>query len=131
MTSNSKSSTKEQDDSGTSDNECSDDEEMRLFVKRYHMYIKSNGVKHSDKNLINYRRQANSSKQDENKKEKFKGACFNCGKVGHYKLNCPLLKKDKGNGQYKKSSNPRRVYIAWESDSESSSEGSSTESDEA
>lgn len=38
----SKSSTKQQDDSGTSDNENSDDIEMEFFVKRYHKYIKIN-----------------------------------------------------------------------------------------
>ncbi|XP_050890376.1 uncharacterized protein LOC127095777 [Lathyrus oleraceus] len=36
--------------------------------------------------------------------------------------NCAQLKKDKSKGQYKKSSKPRRAYIAWENDSESSSE---------
>lgn len=85
MASSSKSSTKKQDDSRASDDECLDDEEMRLFMKRYHKYIKRNGVKHSNKNLINYRRQVNSSKKDENKKEESKGSCFNRGKVGHYK----------------------------------------------
>lgn len=56
ITSSSKSSTKEQDDSGTSDDECSDAEEIELFVKRYHKYIKKNWMKDSDKNIINYRR---------------------------------------------------------------------------
>lgn len=41
-----------------------------------------------------------------------------------------MLKKDKGKGQQKKSRNPRRVYIAWDSDNESSKAGSSSESDE-
>ncbi|XP_050895540.1 uncharacterized protein LOC127102179 [Lathyrus oleraceus] len=95
VASSSKSSTKEHDESRTSYNEKSDNEIMRFFVKRYHKYIKRNGVKHSDNNLINFRRQ------------------------------------DKINGQYKKSSKLRRACVAWESDSESSSEGSSSESDEA
>lgn len=97
---------------------------MGLFFKRYHKYIKRNGVKHSDKNLINYRRQSNSTKQDENKKEKSKVLCYNYGKVGHYKPYYPFLKKDKGKSQHKKPSKPRRAHITWESDSESSSEGS-------
>ncbi|XP_050888687.1 uncharacterized protein LOC127093827 [Lathyrus oleraceus] len=86
-----------------------------------------NGLKHSNKNLINYRRQANSLKQDENKKEKSKGLGFNCGKFDHYKPDCPLLKKDTGNGQYKKSTKPKRAYITWESDNESSSESDEAE----
>lgn len=61
------------------------------------------------------------------RKKKSKGLCFNYGKVDHYKLDYPLLKKDKGNGQYKKSRKPRRAYIAQESDSESSSESDEEE----
>lgn len=102
---------------------------MGLFVKRYHKYIKKNGVKHSDNNLINFIRQANSSNKDDNNKGKSKSSCFNYVKVKHYKSDCPQLKKDKDKGQYRKSSKPRRACIAWESDSESSSEGSSSESD--
>lgn len=40
VASSSKSLTKEQDDSETSDDECSGDEEMRIFVRRYYKYIK-------------------------------------------------------------------------------------------
>ncbi|XP_050915618.1 uncharacterized protein LOC127130693 [Lathyrus oleraceus] len=130
VASSSKSLTKEQDDSGTSDDECSDDEEMRLFVKRYHKYIKRNIVKHSDKNLINYIRHSNTSREDENKKQKSKGSCYNCGRAGYYKPDFSLLKKYKGKGHHKKSNKPKRAYIAWESGSESSSEGCSSESDE-
>lgn len=118
IASSSKSSTKEHD------------EEMGLFVKRYHKYIKRNGV-NSDKNIIKYRRQSNFSKQDENKKEKSRSSCYNYGKADHYKLDCPLLKNDKGKGQHIKSSKPKRAFIDWKNDNESLSEGSSSESDEA
>lgn len=70
MAYSSKPSNKEQNNSGTSDDECSDDEEMRIFVRRYCEYIKENGVKHSDKNLINYRRHSNTLREDENNKDK-------------------------------------------------------------
>lgn len=113
MASSSKSSTIKQDDNGTSDGECSDDEEMRLFVKRYHKYITRHGVKKSNNNLIKYIRKSNTLREDENKKEKSKGSSYNCGRADHYKLDCPLLKKDKGKGQQKKSSKPIRVYISW------------------
>lgn len=89
VASSSKYSTKKHDESGYSDKEKFDGEEMGLFVKWNHKYIKRNEVKHSDNNLINFRRQVNSSKQDKNKKGKSKSSCFNYGKVGHYKPDCP------------------------------------------
>lgn len=92
----SKSSTKERDESKTSDNEKSDDKEMRLFVRRCYKYIKKNEIKYSDKNVINYRRHSNTSIEDDNKKEKSKGLCYNYRRFGHYNLDCPSLKKDKG-----------------------------------
>ncbi|KAI5383033.1 hypothetical protein KIW84_070437 [Lathyrus oleraceus] len=108
VASSSKSPNKEQSDSDSSSDEDSDDEEMGLFI----------------------RRQSKGSKQEENKKDKAKGSCFNCGKVGHYKSDCPQLKKDKGKAPPKKYNKQRRAYIAWESDSESSSDESSSDSDE-
>lgn len=109
MAYNSKSSTKEHGERGTSDNEKSDDEEIRFFVRRYYKYIKKNGIKHSNKNLTNYGRHSNTSMEDENKKEKSKGLCYNYGRVGHYKPDCPSLEKHKGNGQQKKSSKSRKA----------------------
>src|SRR4051812_18490534 len=91
----SKTSKQEKEDSDTIDEEDSHDEEMELFVRRYNKYIRKNGAKHSDKSLINYRKQFNKYKQDENNKGKAKGPCFNCGKIGHYKPDCPYLKKEK------------------------------------
>src|SRR3954466_5619860 len=99
------------------------------FVRRYNKYIRKNGAKHSDKSLIKYRKQFNKYKQDENNKGKVKGPCFNCGKVVHYKPDCPYLKKDKEKNQIKGHNKPRRAYIAWESDS--SSEYSSSDEEES
>ncbi|XP_058721912.1 uncharacterized protein LOC131593431 [Vicia villosa] len=126
--SSSKTLRQELEDSDTSDDEDSDDEEMELFVRRYHKYLKKNGAKHSDKGLINYRKQSNKFKQDDNNKGKIKGPCFNCGKVGHYKPNCPYLEKEKEKNQSKGHNKSRRAYIAWESDS--SSEVSSSDEEE-
>jgi hypothetical protein len=94
---------------------------MGVFVKRYHRYIRKNGVKHSDKNLIKIRRISNSSKEDENKKGKLISSCYNYGKAGHYRSEHPMIKKDKEKGHHKKSSKSRRVYVTWESESDSSS----------
>ncbi|XP_058766926.1 uncharacterized protein LOC131640543 [Vicia villosa] len=117
------------DDDSTSD-EDSDDEEMGLFVQRYNRYIRRNGIKHSDKNLAKFRRQSTKSKQEESKKYRGKGSCFNCGKSGHYKTECPKIKKEKGPVS-KKSNKQRRAYIAWESDSESSTDEDSSDDDES
>lgn len=95
VASSSKPSTKEHDERDVSDNEKSNGKEMRIFVRLYYKYIKKNGRKYSDKNLINYMRHSNTSMEDENKKEKSKGSCYNCGRVGHYKLDYASLKKDK------------------------------------
>ena len=66
MTSSSKSSTKEQDDNGSTSDENSNDEEMGLFVWRYNRFIRKNGIKHSDKNLISFRKQSKEPRQEEN-----------------------------------------------------------------
>src|SRR3954471_7932954 len=86
-------------------------------------------IKHSDKGLINYRNQSNKFKQDDNNKGKIKGPCFNCGKAGHYKPDCPYLKKEKEKNQSKGHNKSKRAYIAWESDS--SSESSSSDEEES
>ena len=130
MASSSKSSQKEQSDNDSSSDEDSDDEEMVLFVRRYNRFIRKNGIKHSDKNLIKFRKQSKEPRQEENKKYRGKGPCFNCGKTGHYKPDCPMMKKDKGKAPPKKFNKQRRAYIAWESDSDSSSGESSSDSDE-
>src|ERR1051325_10552481 len=70
------------------------------------------------------------SKQEENKKYKGKGTCFNCGKSGHYKTECPMNKKDKEKAPPKKFNKQRRAYIAWENNSESSSNEGLSDSDE-
>ena len=57
-------------DSDYSDDEIFDDEEMGLFVKKYNWYVWKNGIKHFDNNLIKFRRQSSSVKENNNKKEK-------------------------------------------------------------
>ena len=39
-----------------SDDDATNEEEMSLFVRRYNRYIKRNGLKHNDKNLVNFRK---------------------------------------------------------------------------
>ena len=58
MASRSKSSHIEKNDSDSSSDKDSDDEEMGLFVRRYNRFIRKNGIKNFDKNLINFRKQS-------------------------------------------------------------------------
>src|SRR3954466_6051918 len=126
--SSSKTSRQELKDNETSNDEEYDDEDMGLFVRRYNKYLKKNGAKHSNKGLINYRKQSTKFKQDDNNKGKIKELCFNCGKAGHYKPDCPYLEKEKEKNQSKSHRKYKRAYIAWESDS--SSESSSSDEEE-
>jgi len=133
-TSSSKSQAKEQSDYSSSDEEEEDkSEDMGLFVKRYNRYVRKNGIQHSEKNLVNFRKQSRFSKNDDSKGKTTRGSCYKCGKPGHYKPDCPMNKKTKEKDSYKshkKPSKPRRAYIAWESDSDSSDDESSSDEDE-
>ncbi|CAI8610653.1 unnamed protein product [Vicia faba] len=100
---------------------------MILFVRKYNRYVRKNGVKHYDNNLMKFRRQSSSIKEENNKKDKENFIFYECGKPGHYKLDCPFLSKKKGKGQRNK---PRQAFVVWGSGSESSSDEISSESDE-
>ncbi|XP_050902822.1 uncharacterized protein LOC127115287 [Lathyrus oleraceus] len=66
-----------------------------------------------------------SSKDDENRKGKFRSSCYSYGEVGHYRPECPMIKKDKKKGHAKKF---RRTYVAYENASDYSIDESSTSS---
>src|ERR1043165_7750353 len=104
---------------------------MGVFVRKYHKYLRKNEMQHSEKNIVNYRQQSKTSKQDDDKKSKSRGSCFNCEKPGHYKPDCPLLKRDKGKDKFQRIPNKaRRAYIAWKSDSEESNKSVSSNEEE-
>jgi len=70
------------------------EEEMRLFIRRHNHYIEINGLKHSDKKWINFRKA--SFKVKESKKYEKVVYCYGYRKIGHYKSECPKLAKVKG-----------------------------------
>ena len=73
------------------DDKISDDDDVRLFVKRYQRYIRKNKVKHSEENLAKFRKESKSSKDGENRKGKFRSSCYNYGEIDHYRLECPMI----------------------------------------
>lgn len=73
------------------------------------------GNKYSEKNHSKSRRLLNSSKEDENKKGRIRSSCYNCWQAGHYRPECPKIKKENKKDHHKRSRKSRRVYVAWES----------------
>ncbi|KAK2444047.1 gag-protease polyprotein [Trifolium repens] len=128
--SKSKSKKVEHVESSSSEDD-SDDEEMGLFVRRYNRYVRKNGIRHSDENLKKYRKDSGYRRRNEDARYSKKGACYECGQIGHFKPDCPKLKrKEKGSPSFKKGSKDKgkKAYVAWESGSSSFSSSSSPSS---
>ncbi|KAK2416799.1 gag-protease polyprotein [Trifolium repens] len=129
--SKSKSKKVEHVESSSSEDD-SDDEEMKLFVRRYNKYVRKKGIRHSDDNLKKFRKYSGYRRKNDDARYSKKGLCYECGQVGHYKPDCPNLKrKEKESSSNKRRSKGKKAYVAWESSgSFSHSSSSSSSSDE-
>ncbi|KAF1881712.1 hypothetical protein Lal_00032183 [Lupinus albus] len=80
-----------------------------------------------DDDTIRINQNDNLSKSNEASTSNHNFTCFECGKPGHMKMDCPNIKRSsfKGKNELK---NGRRAYIAWEdNDASSASEPESEE----
>ncbi|PNX80237.1 phytoalexin-deficient 4-2 protein [Trifolium pratense] len=89
----------EKEESDDNEDSSDDDEEMGLFVKRYNSYMKKKGLKHNEDNLKKFRKSF--KKGNNTKKEEKEITCYECGKTGHIKSECPTLSKAKGKAHHK------------------------------
>ena len=93
--------------------ESSDNENLNLLVKNYKQ------------------RMQNYKQNDSSNSSKF--SCYNCGKQGHIKIECPNVNKEKekvDDREKEKKGKERRAYIAWEDNDDSTSTSSQEGSEE-
>ena len=105
--------------------ESSDNENLNLLLKRFGKYLKRKGNKGNQ-------RRYNSKWNDSSVTPNF--SCYNCGKQGHIKIDCPYINKEKEKFEDKKKekkAKERCAYIAWEDNDDSRSSSSQEGTEEA
>ncbi|KAF1864745.1 hypothetical protein Lal_00039914 [Lupinus albus] len=93
-------------DSSEDEDDKEETDNMSLFVKKFSKFLRRNkgGRTGQIKNF---------SKSNEASTSNHNFICFECGKPGHMKMDCPNIKKSSFKGQ-NELKNGRRAYIAWE-----------------
>jgi len=120
-----KTSTKKNEEPEDEVAESSESENLNLLVKRFGKYLKRKSIKGNPKRYTSKHNESNSSNF----------TCYNCGKQGHIKIECPNANKENEKSvDRKKEKKPKkkRAYIAWEDNDDSTTSSSSQdESEEA
>ncbi|XP_027933253.1 uncharacterized protein LOC114188805 [Vigna unguiculata] len=123
-----RSKTKDKETAAEKEDEASDSEALNLMVKRFSKFLKYKN-KSTGKSVAGNRR-FSSKKQESSSSVP---TCYECGKSGHIKPECPILKIKKKleekNEATSKSKRVKKAYIAWE-DNDSSTSSDSSESNE-
>ena len=113
-----KASSKKVDKSEDEVDESSDTENLNLLAKRFGKYLKKKSFKGNQKRYNSKHNESDNSS---------KITCYNCGKQGHIKMECPNDNKEKeknGDRNKEKKSKERRAYIAWDDNDDSTSSSS-------
>ncbi|XP_061356974.1 uncharacterized protein LOC133301366, partial [Gastrolobium bilobum] len=100
-----------------------DKDEMSLFVKKYRKFFKK-------KNLQRRPPFPSRRKSKDEGTSQLNITCYECGKIGHFKSDCPnLQKKDKHEKRQSKEKKgfKKKAYTAWDEDSSSSDDSSEEE----
>jgi len=117
-----KTSTKKNEELEDEVVESSESENLNLLIKRFGKYLIRKGIKGNPKRYTSKHNESNSSNF----------TCYNCGKQGHIKIECPNANKEKEKSvdRKKEKSKKKRAYIAWEDNDDSTTSSSSQEDSE-
>ena len=118
-----KTSTKKNEELEDEVAESSESENFNLLVKRFGKYLKRKGIKGNSKRYTSKHNDSNSSNF----------TCYNYGKQGHIKIECPNVNKEKEKSvNRKKEKKPKEKcdYNAWEDNDDSTISSSSQDENE-